>query len=182
MSYFKTMACLLKGTPDASESGRTAHLQRHCLLNVLIFGLIYGISAVFLSKPILAAAGQTIETATMIKTVMAGASIAFLMHAGASLFFWVFFKAVGGGIPFNLLYFKIGQASISLWPLAPFLAALQSGIRHPVLTTALILFSGYGLMITYRQILAMSGLSRIKLGMAFVLAFVYITCFLYLWL
>ena len=181
MTYFKSMLDLLKGTPDSRQISDLKHLQTHCLINVLILGLIYGTSAIFLSKPILAQGGHVLETPMMIKILMAGASIAFLMHAGASLFFWVFFKAVGGALPFNMIYFKIRQASISLWPLAPFLASFQAGLRHPILTVATLFFSGYALLINYRQILAITKLTGFKLSIAFIIAFIYISCFLYLW-
>ncbi len=181
MTYFETMLSLLKGRCIPDPLSNLTRLQYYCIINVLIFGLIYGSSAIYLSSVHLITEPQGITLGIKVKILMAGASIAFLLHAGASLFFWVFFKAVGGALPFNILYFQIGQASISMWPLAPFLAAFQAGLRHPVLSVITLFLSGYALMIYFKQVSAISKLTRLKLGIAFAVAFIYISCFLYLW-
>lgn len=139
-----------------------------------MLGLIYGGTAAWLSREMLPGQG-------LLKLTLAGIPAAFLMHAGATLFIWVFLKAMGGKATFLTTYFFIGVAAISLWPLSPFLAIFQIQAAGPVILTALILTGVYGLGVTAKTIQHAFGLSAIRTAAVLSAAVIYIGCFLYLW-
>ncbi|MCK5098542.1 MAG: hypothetical protein KAR45_10600 [Desulfobacteraceae bacterium] len=183
MNYFSIMIQVLGlKTSHIKQGTSLKQLQYHCMINVLISGLIYGMSALYFSGIILAQKGLAGGDLNSAKIVLAGISVAFLMHAGASLSIWVFFRGIGAGLNFLDLYMNIGKASISFWPLAPCIAAMQAGFNHYSLFIAIFIFFLYALIVNLRLIQAVSNLSNLKMIIASAVTLMYISCFLYLWL
>jgi hypothetical protein len=151
------------------------HLPWICMFHVSILGLIYGGTAALLSRDLLWGQG-------LLKLTLAGIPVAFLMHAGAALFIWVFLKALGGNAGFLTAYFIIGIASISLWPLAPFLAMLQTQASEPAVVTAAVITGLYALAVNAKIIQDAFNLSFARMVIALSAAMIYIGCFLYLWM
>ncbi len=156
-------------------------LQYYAILNVLVLGIIYGCSAAMFSKIILLKNGFDTTAYNPLKIIVAGIPVAFFMHGGAALFIWVFLKAMGGKANFLTSYFYIGMAAISLWIVAPFAAALQTGAVSPVITILTGIFSIYALAVNIKVIKAAFQLSTFKMGIATSVTLMYISCFLYLW-
>ena len=150
----------------------------YCSFNVLFFGLLYGLAAVYFSPPVLA---QSKATFNPLMVVMVGASVAFLMHAGAALFIWVFCRGIGGSPFFGPVYLGMGAAAIAFWPAAPGLAALQANCLGPVLALFTLAASLYAAAVVYVTIREVSGLSHLKMSIASGVTLVYIGCFMYLW-
>lgn len=145
-----------------------------CICHVSLLGLIYGGTAAFLSRDLVSGQG-------ILRLTLAGIPVAFLMHAGAALFIWVFLKALGGTAAFLTAYFFIGVAAISLWPAAPFLAMVQVQAFGPIILTAFVLTCIYGLAVTIRTVHHAFDLSITRTVIALSAAVIYIGCFLYLW-
>ncbi|MCD4719937.1 MAG: hypothetical protein K8S13_08755 [Desulfobacula sp.] len=181
MNYFNSMIRLLQFDIAPVKKLSLKQLQYFAIINVVILGLIYGFSAFFFSKILLVEKGFDASSFNALKIIIAGIPIAFLMHASASLFFWVFLKAIGGKANFILSYFNMGAASISLWPLAPFIAALQTGGQMPLMAGLAICFSLYGFAVNVLLIKETFQLSRVKMFIATSVTIIYIGCFLYLW-
>ncbi len=156
-------------------------LQYFCIINLIVLGLIYGYSASVFSKIVIIEKGYDLSDFNAIKIILAGIPVAFLLHAGASLFIWVFLRAIGGKANFINAYFNIGVASISLWGLAPFVAALQVGNQMPALIGFTALFALYAFIINVLVIKKSFQLSQIKMAIATSVTIVYISSFLYLW-
>ncbi|MBA3008645.1 MAG: hypothetical protein KKF12_22185 [Proteobacteria bacterium] len=156
-------------------------LQVYAILNVLVLGVIYGCSAAMFSQGILLAKGFDATAFNPLKIIVAGIPVAFFMHAGAALFIWVFLKAMGGKANFLTSYFHIGTAAISLWLVAPFAAALQTGAVSPVITLLTGIFSLYAFAVNVRVIKTAFQLSTLKMTIATLVTLMYISCFLYLW-
>ena len=182
MNYLAAMGRILSLTPFSStEPAQLKHLQLYSIINVLILGLIYGLSAAFFSRILMIDAGGITDSG-MAKIIIAGIPAAFFMHAGTALFLWVFLKAIGGKSEFITAYFHIGAAAISLWPLAPFVAILQ--ISPP--TGLLLLFTGvfccYAFTVNILVVKQAFRLSALRMAIATSITVIYISCFLYLWL
>jgi hypothetical protein len=176
MNYSAAMTRLARLDPTGVRQLPMNHLPWICMFHVSVLGLIYGGTAAWLSRDMLLGQG-------LLKLTLAGIPVAFLMHAGAALFIWVFLKAMGGKAAFQTAYFFIGVAAISLWPVAPFLAMLQSQFSFGFAIVALcVIMSGYGLAVTARMIQDVFELSVIRMGIALSAAVIYIGCFLYLWM
>lgn len=153
----------------------------YCSLNVLILGLIYGCAAIYFSQPVLGgsqAAGATINPLIIL---MVGAAVAFLMHAGAALFLWVFCRGIGGNENFGPVYLAMGAAAIAFWPAAPGLAALQAGSVGPVLCVFTLVAVLNAAAVIYAVIREVSGLSHLKMAIASLVTLIYVGCFMYLW-
>ncbi len=156
--------------------------QIYCILNVTILGLIYGFSAAYFSRIVLIESGFEASSINFVKIILAGVPIAFLMHAGASLFIWVFLKAIGGKNNFIGAYFNMGLAAISLWPVAPFAAAFQSGIiTHSFIIGLASATIFYGFAVNFMVLKTSYQLPRFKMITASLVSILYIGCFLYLW-
>ena len=156
---------------------------RYCVVNVTVVGLIYGISAVWFSERLIAqAGGPATWNFNPLVVILAGASIAFLLHGGAALFFWVFCRGIGGRPAFLPLYLNMGVAAISYWPLAPVTAAYQSGGTGPAGHLYTIIAAAYALSVTFIAVKQSSGLSHVKALVAVAACIIYIGCFLYLWI
>jgi len=153
----------------------------YCAVNVMIFGLIYGLAAIYFSQPVLGATSQAGAGYNTLLILMVGASVAFLMHAGAALFLWVFCRGIGGNPLFSPVYMGLGAAAIAFWPLAPGLAALQAGFMGPALAIFTLAAAVNAAAVVYTAIRTVAGLSHLKMTIASVAALIYISCFMYLW-
>ena len=156
---------------------------KYCSVNVLIFGLIYGFSAIYFSQPVLSSSGSQIAGATFnpLMILMVGASVAFLMHAGAALFIWVFCRGIGGNQFFSPVYMGMGVAAIAFWPVAPGLAAVQAGFMGLFLSVFTLAASLNAAAVIYITVREVTGLSHLKMSIASVVTIIYIGCFMYLW-
>jgi len=181
MTYFNSMIRLLQFDIAPIKKLNMKQLQYFCIINVIILGVIYGFSAFFFSKIVLVEKGFDASSFNALKIIVAGIPVAFLMHASAALFVWVFLRAIGGKAAFILSYFNMGTASISLWPLAPFIAVLQTGGRMPLMVGMAVCFSLYGFAVNVLLIKETFQLSRIKMFIATSVTIIYIGSFLYLW-
>ncbi len=175
MNYPAAMIRLVRLDPSGVRQLSLNYLPWICIFHVSMLGLIYGGTAAFLSRDLLLGQG-------IVRLTLAGIPVAFLMHAGAALFIWVFLKALGGNAAFLTGYFFMGVAAIALWPAAPFLAMVQVRASSPIMLTAFILTGVYGLAVTFRTIHHAFGLSTTRTIIALSAAVIYIGCFLYLWM
>lgn len=157
---------------------------RYCVINVLVFGILHALFSLHFSEALLAA-GQSsgpVPIITQILFIIIGAAVAFLMHAGGALFLWVFSRGIGGNTAFLPVYFNLGISFAGLWPLAPILAALQSGVKGPALYGVFVLASAYALAVVFFGTKSASGLSAARMGAAMATAIVFVTSFMYLWI
>lgn len=184
MNYLNTMGNLLSfsHTFALKTEKSLKQLQLYCIVNVLMLGIIYGGSAALFSTILLGEKGFTPGSADMAKVIVAGIPVAFFMHAGAALFIWVFFRAIGGKSDFMTAYFHIGAAAISLWPLAPFAAVLQAGIASGPLNLLAGLLCVYAFAVNVKVIQQAFRLSALRMTLATLVTVTYISCFLYLWM
>ena len=154
----------------------------YCSVNVLVFGLIYGLAAIYFSRPVLSGSVTVGEAAfNPLLILMVGASVAFLLHGGGALFLWVFCRGIGGNPLFIPVYMGLGVAAIVFWPVAPGLAALQAGVAGPVLLFFTLTASLNAAAVVYVTIRKVTGLSHLKMSIASVVTLIYISCFMYLW-
>ena len=182
MNYFATMSGILKFKPQALQSFSLKKKQIVCILNIAMLGILYGGSAAFFSQYLFIEKGVDQTAVNNLKIIVAGIPVAFLMHAAAALFMWVFLKAIGGKALFLSAYFDMGAASVSLWPLAPVAAALQSGIKSPALDFLGIGLSVYGFCVIISVLRKTFELSKTKMVVASSITTIYVGCFMYLWL
>lgn len=182
MTYFVCMSRLLRFDMELFNTFNAKKRQYTCMMNVAILGLLYGLSAASFSNVLLVRQGLQPQAVNLVKIVVAGLPTAFLMHAGAALFVWVFLKAIGGKASFLLAYFDMGVAAISVWPLAPVTAALQAGIRSDWLLIAGVCLALYGFAVNLRVLKKTFCLSQGRMVTATSVTVIYIGCFLYLWM
>lgn len=174
MTYPAAIFRLVKLDPSGVRQLSLNLLPWICIGHVSVLGLIYGGTAAWLSRDL-------VQGQSLLRLTLAGIPVAFLMHAGAALFLWVFLKALGGKATFLTAYFFIGVAAVSLWIFAPFLAMIQVLPPGPFLLGTFFLTGGYGLMVTARTIQPAFDLSNTRMAIAMCAAVIYIGCFLYLW-
>ncbi|HMA66228.1 MAG TPA: hypothetical protein VKO20_00280 [Desulfosalsimonadaceae bacterium] len=157
---------------------------RYCMANVLVFGLLHAFFSLLFSNALLAESqlSSQLPLATKGVFLLIGVAVAFFMHAGASLFLWVFTRGIGGDTAFFPVYFNFGISFVGLWPLAPVLAAAQAGLQGPALQVLLGLASAYGLAVILFAAKNASGLSLTKIILALIVTIIFIACFLYLWI
>lgn len=170
----------LKGTVmrDIFEKGLALP---YCSANVLVLGLIYGLAAIYFSQPLLNGSSSAGAGYNALLILMVGATVAFLMHAGAALFLWVFCRGIGGSPLFGPVYMGLGAAAIAFWPVAPGLAALQAGCLGPVLAVFTLVAAVNAAAVVYAALRTVTGLSHLKMTIAAVVSLIYIACFMYLW-
>lgn len=185
MNYASAVQAVLKLDetvyPAITAEKRTV---RYCVINVLVFGILHAFFSLHFSEAVLIE-GQNSGPVPIISQVLfiiIGAAVAFLMHAGGALFLWVFSRGIGGSTAFLPVYFNLGISFAGLWPLAPVLAALQSGAGGPAMYSILALTSAYALAVIFFGIKSASGLSTARMGAAMATAIVFITSFMYLWI
>jgi hypothetical protein len=151
-------------------------------VNVGMFGLIYGFSAIYFSRYLLAPGDvEPLPFLIRLTLVLMGISVSFLIHGGMALFAWVFCRGFGGSTLFLPIYLALGIAWIAFWPLAPTLAALQvkvtGGLFYPILGAA----AALAVTVVFHALKSASGLSLVRMLVVEVVIFVYIGCFMYLW-
>lgn len=151
--------------------------------NVAVFGLIYGLSALYFSRYLVTESGAELVLTTQLKVmvVLMGISVAFLIHGGAALFAWVFCRGFGGSPYFLPIYLVMGAAWIALWPMAPLLAMLQTKAGGGSLIIWLGAASLYGLMVFFHALKSASGLSTPRMIVVMAVVIIYIISFMYLW-
>lgn len=183
MTYFLKMSRLVRLDPAAFTHGPdAAPVMRHATINILVLGLIYGGCALGFGRNLIRTdTGQTVSFNPLL-IIMVGISIAFLMHAGAALFFWVFSRGMGGRPQFMPVYLNVGVAGLTLWPLAPALAALQVGIQSSAVLIYTLFAGLYAMAGLFVAVKSATGLSSVKMTIAALGSLVYIGCFLYLWM
>ncbi len=184
MNYFLRMKRLLTLDGTVYEEIFNQNMAlRYCVVNVLIAGLIYSVSSIQFSKMLLKDSNTLGQVGfNPIVVIMVGMSVAFLMHAGAALFIWVFCRGIGGCPQFMIPYLNLGIASIIIWPLAPAFSALSAGITEWPLYVYTAIVSVYALRVGYISVKCASGLSDKKMIIAAVATLIYVGCFLYLWM
>ncbi|MCP3941319.1 MAG: hypothetical protein GY710_07535 [Desulfobacteraceae bacterium] len=180
MNYFVSMGNILT-LKTIQPNKQIKHLEYYAIINVLVLGIIYGCFAAIFSRTILLENGFDTTAYNPLKVIIAAIPVAFFMHAGAALFIWVFLKAMGGKANFLTAYFYIGTAAVSLWFVAPFVAALQIGTTSIALTILTGIFTLYAFTVNVKVIKTAFGLSNIKMTIATLITLTYISCFLYLW-
>jgi len=154
---------------------------RVCAAHVAVLGLVYGAAAAHFGRQVLAAGGEGGASFNPLFVLMVGISLAFLMHGGATLFIWVFCRALGGCTVFMPPYLNLGIATAAAWPLALALAALQAGAPIPGLQVVVWLLAGYAALAAYVAVRAAAQLSPLRMAIAAVATLIYVACFLYLW-
>lgn len=181
MHYFAAVTRILRLDLSGVKQLPLQHLPYICIVHVALLGLIYGGTASLLSQVVLAGQGLDPGSFDTAKIIMAGIPVAFLMHAGAALFIWVFLKALGGHAGFVNAYIAMGIAAVSLWPLAPFLVVLQTAAAGPAVAAGAVITAIYALFVHIKVIQDTFELSFMKVIISLSAAIVYIGCFLYLW-
>lgn len=157
---------------------------RYCFANVLLFGLLHAVFVLMFARHVWSVSGVSAAPTLQIQIaiICSGIMIAFFMHAGAALFFWVFTRGLGGRPNFLPLYLNLGVGFIALWPLAPVLSAYQAGLGGPILMVVLSALSLYAAVVLFFGLKIASGLSPLRMATAMVLTAVFVACFLYLWI
>ncbi|MDJ0784794.1 MAG: hypothetical protein QNJ22_22710 [Desulfosarcinaceae bacterium] len=182
MNYFHAMWQVLTWRQDGYRRIAAANRSlRYCVVNVSLLGIAYGIGALFFSDIVVSQGAGPIQFNPLM-ILMAGMSVAFLMHGGAALFCWVFSRGIGGNPQFMPVYLNLGIAALALLPLAPALAAFQAGLQGSLLLLFTVAVGGYAIGPLYLAMRAAAGLAHWKMVLAALAAVVYIGCFLYLWL
>ena len=181
MTYFTAMKAVLQldeGVyPDIMASGKGV---RYCMINVLAFGIVHALFSLVFSELFWSAEISVVEKFFF---GAVGVGVAFLMHAGAALFLWVFTRGAGGRVEFLPVYFNMGIGMIGLWPLAIALSAFQSdNFRGPVLHALLAAASFYGLAVIFFGVKSASQLSMARMAAAVGVCIVVVASMLYIWL
>jgi hypothetical protein len=185
MNYFKAMLFVLKLDEKVyQEIASRGFSVRYSMINVLVLGILYGISSLFFIDP---ESLQDIGHPSGIMLVkfiviITGILIAFLLHMGAAFLLWSFGRGVGGEGRFLSVYFNLGVAIVPLWFAVPGLAALQAGGRTPVVTTYAAVAGIYTLFSFFMATKSTLGLSYGKMFLAVAMMLVFIISFLYLWI
>ena len=184
MSYPAAMQDVLRCQELVYETlFREQKSVRYCFANVLLFGLLHAVFVLMFARHVWSVSGVSVSPTlqTQIAIICSGVMIAFFMHAGAALFFWVFTRGLGGRPNFLPLYLNLGVGFIALWPLPPVLSAYQAGIGGPVLLVVLAALSLYAAVVVFFGLKIASGLSASRMVTVMVLTAVFVACFLYLW-
>lgn len=156
----------------------------YSVANIAVFGILHALFSLYFSSTLMDG-GPSAEPMSMTARatiVLVGVAVAFFMHAGAAMFLWVFSRGIGGNTSFFPVYFNLGISFIGLWPLAPVLAAVQSGINGTAVLLLLFLASVYALVVILFGTKSASGLSMARISTAMAVTIIFVTCFLYLWL
>ena len=185
MSYPAAMQDVLRCQEPVYETlFQEQKSARYCFANVLLFGLLHAVFVLMFARHVWGVSGVSVSPTlqTQIAIICSGVMIAFFMHAGAALFFWVFTRGLGGRPTFLPLYLNLGVGFIALWPLAPVLSAYQAGIGGPILMVVLAVLSLYAAVVVFFGLKIASGLSASRMVAVMVLTAVFVACFLYLWI
>jgi hypothetical protein len=183
MYYFAAMRAILQLDENVYQSIHAAgRAVTFCMINVSIFGVLHAFSALYFIESLFRDSNAAIPMAGKIQFITIGVGVAFLMHAGAALFLWVFSRGFGGRTAFLPVYFNLGLSFIGLWPLAPVLAALQAGVQGPLLHVLVGLAAIYGLCVIFLGTKIASGLSMLRMSVAMTVTLMVVASLLYLWL
>jgi hypothetical protein len=178
MNYINDMISVLRLEAGIwARIGRSNRALHYTVANILILGLIYGLSVLVLGRRLLAPDASFNPVLIM----MVGVSVAFLMHGGTSLYIWMFCRGIGGTTAFLPFYLNTGVAGIGFWLAAPALALAQTGVRGGVPSLYLVASVLYALAVLYPAVHQASALSRGRMAVAAVLTLVFVGCLLYLW-
>jgi hypothetical protein len=178
MTYINDMICALRLEAEIWERiGRSPKALHYTVANVLLLGLIYGLSVLVCGRRLLAPGASF----NPVLILMVGVSVAFLMHGGLSLYIWMFCRGIGGTTTFLPFYLNTGVAAIGSWPAAPALALAQTGVRGGLPSLYLVASVLYALAVLYPAVRQASALSRGRMAAAAVLTLVFVGCLLYLW-
>jgi hypothetical protein len=151
-------------------------------INVAAFGLLYGCSAIYFSRYLLASAdGEPLSLHIRVTLILMGISVAFLIHGGMALFAWVFCRGFGGSTLFLPIYLALGMAWVAFWPLAPALAAFQVKMTGGVFLPIAFFAAALALTVVFHALKSASGLSFARMLLVLVVIIVYIGSFMYLW-
>ena len=164
---------------DELEPGNRA--LGYCVFNVTLLGSIYGLSVLYLAQNVLAGAGMPTLSFNPVFIMMVGVSVTFLIHGAAALAIWVFCRGLGGGGNFMAIYLNMGIAAITMWPMAPALAARQAEVQTVGVTLYTLLAVGYAAISGYKAIYRAAGLTPVKMVIMATATCIYVGCFLYLW-
>lgn len=184
MNYTSSMRAILQldeGVyPLIHNAGKAVN---YGMINILVFGLLHSISALHFSETLLQTGetGPAIPNALKLQLMAVGVGVAFLMHASAALFLWVFSRGFGGRTAFLPVYLNLGLSLIALWPLAPALAALQAGNRGGLLHGFIGLAALYALCVIFIGTKSASGLSTSRMSVAMMVTLVVVVSLMYLW-
>jgi len=180
MNYVDAMKAVLQ--LDEAIYTRIMHSGkgvRYCAVNVLAVGMLHALFSLQFSELLWSA---EVPVSAKLFFATAGVGVAFLMHAGAALFLWVFTRGAGGRVEFLPMYFNMGIAMIGLWPLAPVLSAFQSGLGGPGVYGLLGLTAVYGLAVVFFAAKSASQLPLARMAAALGVCIVVIGSMLYIWL
>ena len=181
MKYFSYMYRLLSMDKDVyKEIINSERAFLYCMFNVGILGLIYTLSSLSFIDRIVTTEESPEFNPVMI--IFSGLSFTFLIHAGVVLFIWVFSRGIGGNRNLIAPYIHLGIASIAMWPVAPALSAFIAGINNTMLIIFLIISSLYASAVLFISAREASELSNLKMGIAAIFTFIYVACFMYLWI
>lgn len=179
MTYFIDMKAVLQLDetvyPKIMAQGR---LVRYAMANVLAAGLLHALFSLQFSGLLWSA--EASFTGKLFFAA-AGIGVAFLMHAGAALFLWVFTRGAGGRVEFLPVYLNMGVSFIGLWPFVPVLSAIQSGFDGPGWYVLLGMTAIYGLAVIFFGAKSASQLSMARMAAAAGVCIVVIGSMLYLW-
>lgn len=166
MDFFAaTKRILLLEEEVYSHIFREGKVLRFCFVNLLLFGLFYGLFAMLFSGMLSSA---EVPLQYLLFFLVAGVGFVFLAHAGLALFLWVFTRAAAGGVqPFFPLYFHVGISMAAAWPLAPVLAGVQAGYGGVALYALLALALLYALASVFVAVKSVTGLSVPRMCGAF---------------
>lgn len=179
MTYFTAMKAVLQLDetvyPKIMANGK---LARYAVVNVLAAGLIHALFSLQFSGALWSAEASL--TGKLFFSA-AGVGVAFLMHAGAALFLWVFTRGAGGRVEFLPVYLNMGVSFIGLWPFVPVLSAVQSGFTGAVWYVLLGMTGIYALAVIFFGAKSASQLSMGRMVAAVCVCIVVVGSMLYLW-
>ncbi len=180
MNYFTAMKAVLQLDETVYTSIMAAgKISRYGVITIVIFGTIYALFALYFDGKLMS---PDIPALSRLFFIGFGIGVAFLMHAGASLYLWVFTRGAGGRVEFLPMYMNLSIAAAGLWPLAVVLPAYQSGIRGTGLYILLWGATVYGLLVIAAGAKNASRLSTARMIAAFAVCILVVGSMLYIWL
>jgi hypothetical protein len=183
MLYFTDLKKILSWDDQVYQDlAKRNRLLHYSTLHVTLLGLLYGVTAVLLTQRLLSMRGVGAGSFNALFLIMMGVAVAFLMHGGAALFIWVFCRGIGGSSLFMPLYLNSGVAAAAAWPLAPVVVAMQAGFDNYLIYGLALMLAAYLFAVGFVAVRKASGLNKFKMSIAAVATFIYMGCFLYLWL
>ncbi|MCG8403108.1 MAG: hypothetical protein MJA84_16175 [Firmicutes bacterium] len=184
MAYFSYLSRLYRFDFSVFTPGELParpFLSAFC--NVLVAGLLYGVSSLLLNLEQLAVFTDAFSrNVASFLIILSGVLVALVVHAGGTLFIWTFCRGVGGSTGLLNYYVGTGFAVPLLWPALPFLAAFGAGYTDLLVLAVLAVGAAAFLAALVASLREVSGLRTARLAAALSLTAVFVGCFLYLWL